>query len=107
MAHRQQTVTCEIVEHGETLSLAQLCRSAGVHAEWVMLLVEQGILEPVTPRSRQWQFATTQLPRLHIACRLAHDLELNASGIALALELLDEIHTLQARLDAHERPPKR
>lgn len=104
MQDTRYTLTCEIVEHGETLTLAQLCRSCGVNAEWVTLLVEYGVLEPVAPRQRQWCFSATHLPRVHTALRLARDLDLNASGIALALELMDEIRELRGRLDAHERP---
>ncbi|KEZ76799.1 chaperone modulator CbpM [Salinisphaera hydrothermalis] len=102
MQDTRYTLTCEIVEHGETLTLAQLCRSCGVHAEWITLLVEHGVLEPVSPNERQWRFAAAHLPRVHTARRLAQDLELNASGIALALELMDEIRTLRGRLAAQE-----
>ncbi|MDA3920590.1 MAG: hypothetical protein PF501_07925 [Salinisphaera sp.] len=101
------TITCEIVEHSETLTLGQLCRSCGVHAEWVILLVDEGVLEPVTMREPRMRFAAMHLPRVHTARRLAQDLGLNASGIALALELMDEIRQLGARLDAHEPPGSR
>ncbi|HET7313344.1 chaperone modulator CbpM [Salinisphaera sp.] len=107
MQDTRYTLTCELVEHGETITLAQLCRSAGVHVEWVTLLVEHGALEPVAPRERQWRFAVAHLPRVHIARRLAQDLDLNASGIALALELMDEIRQLRGRLSAHEAPDER
>lgn len=100
MQHKSLTVTCEIVEQGETLTLAQLCRSAGVQAQWVALLVDEGVIEPIDPLDRQWRFAATLLPRVHTARRLADDLELSEPGIALALELMDEIRELRARLDA-------
>lgn len=102
MQDTRYTLTCEIVEQGDTLTLAQLCRSAGVHAEWVTVLVEHGVLEPVAPREPQWRFATAHLSRVHTARRLARDLDLNVSGIALALELMDEIRELRGRLAAHE-----
>lgn len=95
-------ISCEIVEHSETLTLGQICRSCGVHAEWVTLLVEEGILEPIAPQARQWRFAAAHLPRVHTARRLAEDLGLNTSGIALALELMEEIRELRGRLEAHE-----
>ena len=107
MRDTRYTLTCEIVEHGETLTLAQLCRSCGVHAEWITLLVEHGVLEPVATGEQQWRFATAHLPRVHTARRLAQDLDLNASGIALALELMDEIRNLRSRLAAHETPDER
>ncbi|WP_423822644.1 chaperone modulator CbpM [Salinisphaera sp. SPP-AMP-43] len=95
-------IRCEIVEHSETMTLGQICRSCGVHAEWVTLLVEEGILEPIAPQERQWRFAAAHLPRVHTARRLAQDLGLNTSGIALALELMDEIRELRGRLEAQE-----
>lgn len=94
------TVTCEIVAHDETMTLGELCRSAGVHAEWIMELVEQGALEPVAPREVRWRFSSLHLSRVHTARRLARDLDLNASSIALVLDLLDQIHELRARLNA-------
>lgn len=95
----RETVTCQIVDEHSTLTLGQLCRSCGVHAEWVMLLVEEGVLEPEHDRER-WAFPALQLPRVHTALRLQRDLDLNVSGVALALELMDEIRILRSRLDA-------
>ncbi|MES1926663.1 chaperone modulator CbpM [Salinisphaera sp. T31B1] len=100
MANRDHTtVTCEIVETRSTLTLGQLCRSAGVQAEWITLLVEEGVIEP-QQRGSRWEFAATHLPRVHTAARLHRDLGVNVSGLALALELMDEITALRARLDA-------
>lgn len=96
-----ETLTAQIVETHSTLTLGQLCRSCGVHAEWVTLLVEEGVLEPERADDRtRWAFAAHQLPRLHSAVRLQRDLGLNASGVALALELMDEVRALRRRLDA-------
>lgn len=100
---RTTILHCEIVDHHETLSLGQVCRSCGVHAEWITALVEEGVLEPVAGRRGQWEFAAAHLPRVHTARRLAHDFELNPAGIALALQLLDEVRELRARLDAEAR----
>lgn len=99
-ANQDITLSCEIVAHDETVTLGQLCHSCGVHAEWITRLVEVGVLEPVAPGEAQWRFAASLLPRVHTARRLARDLELNAAGIALALELMDEIRQLRARLTA-------
>jgi len=101
-----ETLTCEIVASHTTLTLGQLCRSAGVHAEWITLLVEEGVIEP-EPRQTQWIFSSVQLPRVHSAARLQRDLGLDMSGIALALELMDEISDLRRRIDALEErlPP--
>ena len=100
-----ETIVCEIVEEHTTITLGQLCRSAGVHAEWITLLVEEGVIEPERS-DPHWQFAAEQLSRVHTAARLQRDLGVNMAGAALALELMDEINGLRARLDAlAERAP--
>lgn len=95
----KETLVCQIIDEHTTVTMGQLCRSCGVHAEWVTVLVEQGVIEPTYGKGTQgWQFAATQLPRVHTAARLERDLGLNASGIALAIELMDEIRDLRQRL---------
>ena len=91
-----------ILEEEEWLTLAQVCRACGVHAEWVVELVEEGVLEPSGPTMAQWRFAGASLRRVHVALRLQRDLGVNTSGVALALELMDEIRTLRARLEVWE-----
>lgn len=91
-----------IVEEETWLTLAQLCRACGVHAEWVAELVDEGVLEPAGPTMAQWRFAGISVRRVHVALRLQQDLGVNISGVALALELMDEIHALRARLDVLE-----
>ena len=90
-----------IVEEDVELSLAELSRACCVNAEWLMALVEEGILEPVE-RDAQWHFSGCSLQRVHKVRRLQRDLGINLSGAALALELLGEIDILRARLTALE-----
>lgn len=100
----EETLVCQIIDEHATLTLGELCRSCGVPAEWVARLVEEGVLEPTSGSlSTRWEFSVHYLPRVHRAARLEHDLGLNMSGIALALELMDEIRSLRRRLDALDR----
>jgi chaperone modulatory protein CbpM len=46
-----------------------------------------------------WRFTGTQMRRARMALRLQSDLGINLAGVALALQLLDEIETLQMRLN--------
>jgi len=87
-------------EETATLSMAQLCRACGVHAELITEYVEYGILEPQGRKMTAWQFPAISLRRTQRALRLQHDLNINAAGIALALELLDEVSALRAQLAA-------
>jgi chaperone modulatory protein CbpM len=87
-----------ILEEQTQLTLAELCSACAVHAEWVMDLVAEGILDPVGREPRYWQFTGTHLHRAGVALRLQRDLGVNLAGIALALQLLDRIETLQMQL---------
>jgi len=88
----------EILEEIEEVTLADLTRTCRVHAEWVMELVEEGVIEPSRPGGPQWRFAATTVVRVQKAQRLQRDLGVNLPGIALALQLLDRIEALEARL---------
>ncbi|MDA3919598.1 MAG: MerR family transcriptional regulator [Salinisphaera sp.] len=101
------TLTCEIIEEHHVLSLGQICRSCGVRADWVILLVDEGVLEPLKIDETHFQFTARHMRRLHTARRLQRDLGLDIAGIALALELMDEIRELRNRLQALGEPPVR
>ena len=95
----------EVVDDSLKLSLRELCQDCGVHAETVIELVEYGVLEPRGHSPGQWQFAGRDLVRIKRAMRLRRDLAVNLAGVALSLDLLDEIERLQRQLHhARVRP---
>jgi len=85
-----------VLDEETMLSLGDLCNACSRHAEWVVELVDEGILQPVGRNQDQWRFPGTSLQRAHIAMRLQQDLEINLAGVALALDLMDEIESLRA-----------
>jgi chaperone modulatory protein CbpM len=87
-----------ILDDAEEVTLADLTRTCRVHAEWVMELVEEGVIEPRGPGGPQWRFSATTVVRVQKAQRLQRDLGINLQGIALALQLLDRIDALEGRL---------
>lgn len=82
----------------ETLSLAELCRTCAVHADRILDLIDEGILEPKGADPRRWRFSGSNLQRARIAVRLQRDLDINLPGVALALDLLEEIDRLERQL---------
>ena len=105
---QQQAV--RILDEAEEITLAELTRSCRVHAEWVIELVEEGVLEPRGPQiggmaGPQWRFSATSIVRVEKARRLQRDLGVNLPGIALALQLLERIDALEARLRTAAAPP--
>ena len=93
-------VVAILVEEHTELSLSDFCGACAVEIESIVALVDEGVLEPLGGESRQWRFSGAQLRRATAALRLQRDLGVNAAGVALALELLDEIERLRMRLRA-------
>lgn len=59
-------------------------------------MIDHGILEPIKGESYQsWVFEYSALSRTQKALRLHQDLAINWPGIALALELLEELQELR------------
>ena len=89
----------EFLDASVTYTLRDLCERCGVHAEYVMEMVEFGIVEPGTGASpRDWQFDCRTLLRVRRAMRLRDDLSLNLPGLAMSLELLDEVESLRRQV---------
>jgi chaperone modulatory protein CbpM len=82
------------------LDVDALSRSCRCSVELIVELVHEGAIEPQGAAQHDWRFDSFALRRARRAVRLAHDLELNAPGVALALDLLDEIARLEATLAA-------
>ncbi|MGZ5027675.1 MAG: chaperone modulator CbpM [Methylobacter sp.] len=87
----------------DSLTLEQLCEACGVHAEWVISLVEESIIEPQGGEIHVWRFSGSSLVRVRSALRLQHDLGINLAGIALALDLMDELENMRAQLKTMKR----
>ena len=90
----------ELLDEGVELTLAELCRACSVHAETVLAMVEEGLLEPRGPAPAEWRFPGPAVRRVQVALRLQRDLGLNLPGAALALDLLEELEILRRRLQA-------
>ncbi len=94
----QQILNGILIDEQTELSLNDLCKACSSSAEWIIELVEEGALEPIGYVQTQWQFSGNSLQRAQTAMRLQRDLGINFSGIALALDLLDTIDTLESQL---------
>jgi chaperone modulatory protein CbpM len=90
-----KTLTGQILEEFDLITITDLCRSCTVEIETITLLVEEGILEPVGGDVEHWQFTVGSLRRVKTAIHLQRDLGVNLAGAALALELLDRIAELE------------
>jgi chaperone modulatory protein CbpM len=87
-----------IVEESITLTLNELSCACSVHAERILDLVEEGILDPVDRNLGRWRFSGASLNRARTALRLQQDLGINLAGAALVLDMMDELECLRAQL---------
>jgi chaperone modulatory protein CbpM len=88
-----------IVEEQVEFTAFELCRATGTSEHQLALWIDQGAIEPKRGSgSEALYFDGVSLRRVRTARRLARDLQINAAGIALALDLLDEIEVLRAQL---------
>lgn len=95
-------LTGVIFEEVTVLTISELGRLCTVERQWLVELVEEGILTVQGEASGEWRFAASSLRRARMARRLQLDLGINLAGVALALELLEEI----AELRLHVSPPR-
>jgi chaperone modulatory protein CbpM len=78
------------------LDMQTLCREADLPAAYVIEIVEHGIVEPSGRTPEEWLFDDQAPVLAKRAAKLQRDLELEWEGVALALELLDEVQQLRS-----------
>ncbi len=88
----------DVLEDEVELSLGELSSACRLPAEVLLEMVEYGLIEPQGRDPARWRFTGASVQRVRCAQRLRRDLGVNLSGAALALDLLDEIERLRARL---------
>lgn len=95
---KKTTIVGTILEEEVVMSLGELCRASRLSSERVIELAEEGVIEPVGRSPESWQFRGASLRRIRCAQRLEDDLGVNTAGVALVLDLLDELERLRVRL---------
>jgi chaperone modulatory protein CbpM len=93
----------DLVEDDEELSLQELCSACELSESQVVEMVEHGVIDPVGGEPAEWRFVGVSLQRVRITRNLQRDLGVNTPGAALALELLEELEELRARLRRLEK----
>jgi chaperone modulatory protein CbpM len=88
-----------IFDESAVLSIKDLSRMCAVEERHIEEFVEEGVLQVVNVRS-EWHFSGDALRRARLALRLERDLELNLAGVALAVELIEELAQLRRELRA-------
>jgi chaperone modulatory protein CbpM len=88
-----------LIDESTQLSIKDLSRMCAVEERHIVEFVEEGVLK-VVEVSSEWHFTGDALRRARLAVRLERDLELNLAGVALAVELIEELEQLRRELKA-------
>jgi chaperone modulatory protein CbpM len=97
-----KTLTGILLDEQAELSLHELCHACSTSTEWVIELVDEGVLEPIGQDHSHWRFSGPSLLRARAAMRMQQDLQINLAGVALALDLMEEIEAMRERLRRFE-----
>lgn len=98
MNHDDEIFQVDLLDEQRQLSLEELSRVCDIRSTLITELVEEGILEPIEIHTSQWVFSGACIRRVRMAARLQRDLHVNTPGIALALDLMEELEDLRRRL---------
>ena len=94
----QEVLSGIVLDEHIEVSTHEICRACASSEDWVIELVEEGILDAGGNSVESWRFSGVNLSRAIRVRRLQQDLELNLQGVALVLEMMEEIERLQQRL---------
>lgn len=105
MKTTETIVSVELEDPSGTFTLREFCERGECHAEFVIKLVSYGIIAPVedSQDARDWAFDLRALTRLRKAQRLQRDLKMNLPGLAMSLDLLDELRDMRREVERLNR----
>jgi chaperone modulatory protein CbpM len=87
-----------VVGKTQPLSADDLARACGQEVEWIVRLVEVGIVNASGRQPAEWRFYSLDLQRALDARRLERDFGASLDAVALILDLSQEVRRLKAQL---------
>jgi chaperone modulatory protein CbpM len=90
-------MTGTIFDEATEITIVELCKVCSVNKQTVDELIAEGILEPTNGKDKtRLPYSSVRMTRTVV--HLQRDLGVNLAGAALALDLLEQIDSLRARL---------
>ncbi len=93
-----QIIEAVVYDEQFTLTLVELSKACRVHAEWIIELVDEGIIDPLKKDAIHYHFSASCLKQALAVKHLQRDLGINLAGAALVLDLKKEIDNLQTQI---------
>lgn len=76
-------------------SFEEICLATDLPSQTIIEIVELGIIQPEGKHPQNWVFSAHMITITKRACRLHQDLEIDWPGIALAIDLIDQLDQLR------------
>lgn len=86
-----------------SLTLNELCEICHISPDFIHHLVEYEIIQPEGNLPKEWVFGLNELKRVKKVLRLQRDLEVNLAGVAVVLDLLDQLENLHSEIEIIEK----
>jgi chaperone modulatory protein CbpM len=102
MSANNEILKGQILDEDVMLSLAELSRACTIHADWIIDLVDEWIIEPSGREVSDFRITGICLYRVRSVIRLQRDLGVNLAGAAVVLDLMDQIEQLRSHLHVLE-----
>lgn len=103
MAKSITVINGELIDEDIELTLRELSQACSVHAEYILELVEAGLLEPVAgTEPTYWRFDVIALRRSRTAMRMQRVFNIDINSLPLVLDLLEEVQSLRQRIEVLE-----
>ena len=80
------------------IPLAELAALSGLSAAELQALTDYGVLRPVDAQAQEPSYRAGCVVTARAAFRLRRDMELNTEGLALVMQLLEQVQRLEAQL---------
>lgn len=103
MVERIDLLEAHLLGDNDWIQVETLLGLCDLTLDAVVELAELGIVAPRGGAPDEWQLPAAALPRLRTMSRLMHDLGVNLSGAALAVELIESRRQLERRVRELER----
>lgn len=103
MVERIDLLEAHLLEENDWIQVETLLGLCDLTLDAVIELAELGVVAPRGIAPNEWLLPAAMLPRLRTMSRLMHDLGVNLSGAALAVELLESRRQLERRVRELER----
>ena len=96
MKKQMSLCTSVILDENTCCTLQEFSIFCNQTTDLIIEMINEGLIVPTGSRPEQWRFVLHEIKRAQTAQRLICDLQVNMSGAALALDLLEELEAIRS-----------